>query len=101
VTGGFSGEAVGCRSRSWRAPRRLTFIQAGGHGADVSAYVISRVSIRDSAAMSRYVDQAPAAVAQFGGRYLVRANTATALEGDWDADRMVVLKFPHSWLLPR
>ena len=48
--------------------------------------MISRVSIRDSAAMSRYVDQAPATVAQFGGYYLVRANTATALEGDWDAD---------------
>ena len=44
--------------------------------------------------MSRYVDQAPATVAQFGGRYLVRANTATALEGDWDADRIVVLEFP-------
>ena len=72
----------------------MTSVRPGGHGADVSAYVISRVSIRDSAAMSRYVDQAPATVARFGGRYLVRANTATALEGDWDADRVVVLEFP-------
>ena len=27
-------------------------------------------------------------------RYLVRANAATALEGSWDADRIVVLEFP-------
>jgi uncharacterized protein (DUF1330 family) len=56
--------------------------------------VISRVSIRDSAAMGRYVAEAPATVARFGGRYLVRADTATALEGSWDDDRIVVLEFP-------
>jgi uncharacterized protein (DUF1330 family) len=60
----------------------------------VSAYVISRVSIRDAEAMQRYVAEAPATVAPFGGRYLVRADTATALEGTWDADRIVVLEFP-------
>jgi hypothetical protein len=79
------GSAVrrwGARRDVGGTPQRLTSVRPGGHGADVSAYVISRVSIRDSAAMSRYVDQAPATVARFGGRYLVRANTATALEGD-------------------
>jgi uncharacterized protein (DUF1330 family) len=60
----------------------------------VSAYVISRVSIRDAEAMGRYVDEAPATVAGFGGRYLVRANAATALEGSWEDDRIVVLEFP-------
>ena len=60
----------------------------------MSVYVISRVSIHDPDAMSRYVAEAPATVAGFGGRYLVRAPTATALEGDWDADRIVVLEFP-------
>jgi uncharacterized protein (DUF1330 family) len=60
----------------------------------VSVYVISRVSIHDAGAMERYVAQAPATVAEFGGRYLVRANTASALEGNWDADRIVVLEFP-------
>ncbi len=60
----------------------------------MSAYVISRVSIRDAKAMERYVADAPATVAGFGGRYLVRANAATALEGSWDDDRIVVLEFP-------
>jgi uncharacterized protein (DUF1330 family) len=60
----------------------------------VSAYLISRLSIRDAEAMARYVAGAPATVAEFGGRYLVRANAATALEGSWDDDRIVVLEFP-------
>jgi uncharacterized protein (DUF1330 family) len=77
-----------------RALRRLTSGAVGGEGAGVSAYVISRVSVRDPAAMERYVAGAPATVARFGGRYLVRANAATALEGSWDDDRIVVLEFP-------
>lgn len=60
----------------------------------MSVYVISRVAIRDAEAMERYVAQAPATVAEFGGRYLVRANAARALEGRWDDDRIVVLEFP-------
>jgi uncharacterized protein (DUF1330 family) len=44
--------------------------------------------------MDRYAAEAPATVAQYGGRYLVRANAATALEGSWDDDRIVVLEFP-------
>ena len=34
----------------------------------MSVYVISRVAIRDAEAMERYVAQAPATVAEFGGR---------------------------------
>jgi uncharacterized protein (DUF1330 family) len=52
------------------------------------------LSIHDADAMKRYVAEAPATVARFGGRYLVRANAATALEGSWDDDRIVVLEFP-------
>jgi len=61
--------------------RELTSGMVGGDGAGVSAYVISQASIRDPAAMERYAAEAPATVAKFGGRYLVRANAATALEG--------------------
>jgi uncharacterized protein (DUF1330 family) len=75
-------------------PLRLTSGAVGGEGARGSAYVISRVSIRDPAAMERYVAGAPATVARFGGRYLVRASAATALAGSRDDDRIVVLEFP-------
>ena len=58
------------------------------------AYVISRVQIRDADAMRRYVDEAPATVSAFGGRYHFRGSNVEALEGTWEHDRLVVLEFP-------
>lgn len=58
------------------------------------AYVVSRVKIRDAEAMRRYVNEAPATVAAFGGRYHYRGGDVQALEGAWEHDRMVVLEFP-------
>lgn len=58
------------------------------------AYVVSRVRIRDAEAMRRYVNEAPATVAAFGGRYHFRGGNVEALEGAWEHDRLVVLEFP-------
>lgn len=60
----------------------------------MSAYIISRVQIRDADAMRRYVDEAPATVAAFGGTYHFRGSSVHALEGAWEHDRLVVLEFP-------
>ena len=60
----------------------------------MSAYVVSRVQIRDPEAMRRYVAEAPATVAAFGGRYHFRGGNVEALEGTWEHDRLVVLEFP-------
>lgn len=59
----------------------------------MTAYVISRLRVRDAAAMGEYVTAAPPTVAAFGGRYLFRGNTVRALEGNWDHDRLVVVEF--------
>ena len=59
----------------------------------MAAYIVSRVRIDDAEAMQRYVRDAPATVRQFGGKYLVRGGAVEALEGVWEADRMVVLEF--------
>jgi uncharacterized protein (DUF1330 family) len=59
----------------------------------MSAYIISRVQIRDADAMRRYVAEAPATVAAFGGRYHFRGGNVVALEGVWEHDRLVVLEF--------
>lgn len=60
----------------------------------MAAYIVSRVKILDPAAMQRYVTEAPATVAAFGGRYLVRGGDVRALEGAWEHERMVVVEFP-------
>ena len=58
------------------------------------AYIISRVNIHNAEAMQRYMREAPATVAAFGGRYLVRGGNVQALEGEWEHERMVVVEFP-------
>ncbi|HKO59021.1 MAG TPA: DUF1330 domain-containing protein [Thermoanaerobaculia bacterium] len=60
----------------------------------MSAYIVSRVKIHDAGAMQRYMKEAPATVAAFGGRYLVRGGDVQALEGTWEHERMVVVEFP-------
>jgi uncharacterized protein (DUF1330 family) len=63
-------------------------------GEAMPAYIVSRLTIRDADAMRRYVNEAPATVAAYGGRYHFRGSNVQALEGSWDQDRMVVLEFP-------
>ncbi|MCR9134668.1 MAG: DUF1330 domain-containing protein [Alphaproteobacteria bacterium] len=60
----------------------------------MTAYIVSRVSIEDSAAMKDYMADAPATVAAYGGKYLARTPDIEVLEGDADYNRMVVLEFP-------
>lgn len=58
------------------------------------AYIVSRVSIEDAAAMQDYMADAPATVEAYGGKYLVRTPDIEVLEGEADYNRMVVLEFP-------
>ena len=60
----------------------------------MSAYIVSRVTIHDLPAMQRYMAEAPATVAAFGGRYLVRGYDVRAVEGAWEHERMVIVEFP-------
>lgn len=60
----------------------------------MAAYIVSRVNIFNAEAMRRYMSEAPATVAAFAGRYLVRGNDVQALEGAWEHQRMVVVEFP-------
>ena len=60
----------------------------------MAAYIVSRVKITGREAMQRYMAEAPATVAAFGGRYLVRGGGVQALEGEWEHERMVVVEFP-------
>ena len=47
----------------------------------MSAYVISEVEVRDVAGFEAYRTIAAKAIAQYGGRYLVRGGAAELAEG--------------------
>ena len=60
----------------------------------MAAYVIVEVSVHDPVAYEDYKKLTPAAVAAFDGRFVVRGGQAETLEGEWQAERIVVLEFP-------
>jgi uncharacterized protein (DUF1330 family) len=60
----------------------------------MSAYVIVEVSIHDPVLYEDYKKLTPAAIAAYGGRFVVRGGQTEALEGNWQPERIVVLEFP-------
>ena len=58
------------------------------------AYLLVDCEITDAARYENYKKLAPAAIAKYGGRYLVRGGATTQLEGHWRPNRVVVLEFP-------
>ncbi|HSS70111.1 MAG TPA: DUF1330 domain-containing protein [Casimicrobiaceae bacterium] len=60
----------------------------------MAAYMLVDISVTDPAKYEDYKQLAQAAVAQHGGRYIVRGGQTVVLEGSWQPNRVVVLEFP-------
>jgi uncharacterized protein (DUF1330 family) len=60
----------------------------------MSAYVIANIEVSDPDGYRASADQVSETIALYGGRYLARGGTCEVLEGDWKAERVVVLQFP-------
>jgi len=60
----------------------------------MSAYVIVDIEVTDPVGYEEYKKLAPAAVALCGGKYIARGGKNETLEGDWKANRLVILEFP-------
>jgi uncharacterized protein (DUF1330 family) len=58
------------------------------------AYVFADVQVTDAARYERYRALTPAAIAHYGGKFLVRGGATTVLEGAWQPNRVVVIEFP-------
>jgi len=62
----------------------------------MAAYLLVDCDVTDAARYETYKKLAPAAIAKYGGRYLVRGGATSRLEGDWQPKRVVVLEFPDT-----
>lgn len=60
----------------------------------MAAYAIVRVEVTDPERYEEYKALTPAAVAAFGGRFIVRGGAAETLEGPDETRRIVVVEFP-------
>lgn len=57
-------------------------------------YILGEVEVTDPALYETYRPLAAAAIAAFGGKYLVRGGATETLEGGRQTGRMVLLEFP-------
>jgi uncharacterized protein (DUF1330 family) len=60
------------------------------------AYVVVDIAVEDPELYERYKQLAPASIAAYDGRYIVRGGPTTLLEGTWQPSRLVVLEFPSA-----
>jgi uncharacterized protein (DUF1330 family) len=63
----------------------------------MTAYVITDIKVRDSAQYQEqykgYMALSPEAVRAAGGEFIVRGGAHEVLEGDWQPNRLVMLRF--------
>jgi uncharacterized protein (DUF1330 family) len=57
------------------------------------AYLIADVTVTQPERFTEYQKAVPALVAKYGGKYLVRASSVHALEGDLGVSRVTVVEF--------
>jgi len=60
----------------------------------MSAYIIANVRVTDAVQYEQYKKLSTLAMQAHGAEVCVRGGAMQVLEGDWQPDRMVVLKFP-------
>jgi uncharacterized protein (DUF1330 family) len=60
----------------------------------MAAFVIVEVDITDPEKYNAYKELTPATVSAFGGKFILRGKPVTVLEGEWNHERLVMLKFP-------
>lgn len=60
----------------------------------MAAYIMAEITITDPLEYEEYKKLTPAAIAAYGGKFVVRGGLTETLEGDWQPGRMVVLEFP-------
>jgi uncharacterized protein (DUF1330 family) len=60
----------------------------------MAAYVIAQVNVTDGDKFKEYTKETPATIARHGGRYLARGGETVVLEGEMNAERVVLIEFP-------
>jgi uncharacterized protein (DUF1330 family) len=62
----------------------------------MTAYVILDIDVHNPEGYEDYKKLSPAAVATYGGKFVVRGGKTETLEGNWSPKRLVVLQFENA-----
>jgi uncharacterized protein (DUF1330 family) len=59
----------------------------------MAVYMIIEITVKDHHLYSEYVEKVPKVIEKFGGDYLVRGGKITPLSGNWNPERVILIKF--------
>jgi uncharacterized protein (DUF1330 family) len=59
----------------------------------MAAYLVVDIDVTNPTQFEEYKKLAPAAIAKYGGRYIIRGGTYEALEGNWAPQRLTIVEF--------
>lgn len=59
----------------------------------MAAYLVVDIDVTNPAQFEEYKKLAPAAIAKYGGRYVIRGGAYEVLEGNWKPQRVTVVEF--------
>jgi len=59
----------------------------------MAAYLVVDIDVTNPAQFEEYKKLAPAAIAKYGGRYLIRGGAYEVLEGEWKPRRLTIVEF--------
>ena len=62
----------------------------------MSAYVIVDIEVTNPVGYEEYKELASATIKLYGGKYLARGGPNETLEGEWKANRLVILEFENA-----
>jgi uncharacterized protein (DUF1330 family) len=60
----------------------------------MSAFLVIDMTIHDLKAFSAYIRGVPAFIEKHSGKYIVQGAEPTVMEGDWEPERLIIIKFP-------
>jgi uncharacterized protein (DUF1330 family) len=59
----------------------------------MAAYLVVDIGISNPTQFEEYKKLAPAAIAKYGGRYIIRGGAYEVLEGNWKPERVTIVEF--------
>jgi uncharacterized protein (DUF1330 family) len=59
----------------------------------MTVYLVVDIAVTNPVQFEEYKKLAPAAIAKYGGRYLIRGGAYEAMEGDWKPQRLTIVEF--------
>jgi uncharacterized protein (DUF1330 family) len=60
----------------------------------MSIYLVAEITVHDPDQYQEYARQVPAFIEKYSGTYCIRGGEVISQEGDWQPQRLIVIKFP-------